>query len=77
MSAIRLERLTGRGCRNSCRSWHGCASRCSRRFPISTTARLDYEERYLRSYAEAADSVVVGAFDGDAVVGADRPAARP
>lgn len=29
-----------------------------------------YEERYLRSYAESAGAVVVGAFDGDRLVGA-------
>ena len=41
-----------------------------REFPYLYEGSQDYEERYLRTYAEAEGSVIVGAFDGERVVGA-------
>lgn len=39
-------------------------------YPYLYEGSRDYERRYLQSYAEATGSVVVGAFDGDRMVGA-------
>lgn len=39
-------------------------------YPYLYEGSRDYERRYLTSYADAADAVVVGAFDGDRLVGA-------
>jgi GNAT superfamily N-acetyltransferase len=41
-----------------------------RDFPYLYDGDLDYEEKYLKTYIEAPDSVIVLAFDGDKVVGA-------
>ncbi len=39
-------------------------------FPYLYDGDLDYERRYLRTYRDSAGAVVVGAFDGDRLVGA-------
>ena len=41
-----------------------------RDFPYLYDGDPDYEARYLQTYIEAPDSVIVLAFDGDKVVGA-------
>ena len=41
-----------------------------RDFPYLYDGDLAYEARYLKTYIEAPDSVIVLAFDGDKVVGA-------
>jgi GNAT superfamily N-acetyltransferase len=41
-----------------------------RAFPYLYNGSLEYERRYLRSYADSAGAVLVGAFDGDRLVGA-------
>lgn len=41
-----------------------------RAFPYLYAGSQEYEERYLATYAASSGSVVVGAFDGDRVVGA-------
>ncbi len=41
-----------------------------RAWPYLYDGSLDYEERYLQSYRESDRAVVVGAFDGDLLVGA-------
>lgn len=41
-----------------------------RDFPYLYDGDLAYEERYLQTYIQASDSVIVLAFDGDKVVGA-------
>ncbi len=41
-----------------------------RDWPYLYDGDLDYERRYLAPYAESAGAIVVGAFDGDALVGA-------
>lgn len=44
--------------------------RVFREYPYLYEGTRDYERRYLRNYAQSRDSVVVGAFDGDRLVGA-------
>lgn len=41
-----------------------------REFPYLYEGSLDYEQKYLRTYADSPDSVIVIAFDGERVVGA-------
>ena len=41
-----------------------------REWPYLYEGDLDYETRYLRSWAESEGAVVIGAFDGPAMVGA-------
>lgn len=41
-----------------------------RDFPYLYEGDFDYERRYLATYMESAGAVVIGAFDGDALVGA-------
>jgi len=41
-----------------------------RDWPYLYEGTLDYERRYLRNYQTSANSVLVGAFDGEALVGA-------
>lgn len=44
--------------------------RVFREFPYLYDGDLDYEERYLRTYSESADSIVILAIDGKCIVGA-------
>lgn len=44
--------------------------RVFRDWPYLYDGDLDYERTYLQPYAESADALVVGAFDGDTLVGA-------
>ena len=48
----------------------GLRIRVFRDFPYLYDGDIDYEARYLRTYTEAADSVLVLARDGDHVIGA-------
>ncbi len=41
-----------------------------RAFPYLYDGDLDYERRYLAAYAEGEGAVIIGAFDGDRLVGA-------
>jgi GNAT superfamily N-acetyltransferase len=41
-----------------------------REFPYLYDGSLDYEQRYLKTYAETPGSVIVGAFAGDRFIGA-------
>ena len=70
MSAIRLERVTGARLQELLPELARLRIAVFRAFPYLYDGSLDYEQRYLRTYAEAAGSVIVGAFDGDTVVGA-------
>jgi GNAT superfamily N-acetyltransferase len=67
---IRLERLTGPALRRHLPELARLRISVFRAFPYLYDGSLDYEERYLATYAGTADSVIVGAFDGDRVVGA-------
>jgi GNAT superfamily N-acetyltransferase len=44
--------------------------RVFRDFPYLYDGDLDYERRYLAPYLDSAEAIVVGAFDGDGLVGA-------
>ena len=70
MSGIRLERLTGERLKGLLPELARLRITVFRAFPYLYDGSLDYEEHYLRTYADTADSVVVGAFDGGRVVGA-------
>ena len=70
MSGIRLERLTGERLRTSLPELARLRITVFRDFPYLYEGSPAYEERYLQTYAAAADSVIVGAFDGEALVGA-------
>ena len=70
MSEVRIERLTGERLNALLPDLARLRITVFRAFPYLYDGSLDYEERYLQTYAEAADSVIVGAFAGDAVIGA-------
>lgn len=70
MAEIRIERLAGERLRRHLPDLARLRITVFREFPYLYEGSQDYEESYLRTYAEAEDSVVVGAFDGEQVVGA-------
>jgi GNAT superfamily N-acetyltransferase len=70
LSGVRVERLTGERLQPLLPELARLRVTVFRAFPYLYDGSPDYERRYLRTYAEAADSVIVGAFDGDRVVGA-------
>lgn len=70
MTKVRLERLTGDRLKTHLPELARLRITVFRDFPYLYDGSPDYEERYLRTYAAAADSVIVGAFDGERVVGA-------
>ena len=70
MSEVRIERLTGDRLQALLPDLARLRITVFRAFPYLYDGSLAYEERYLRTYVEAADSVIVGAFDGTAVIGA-------
>lgn len=45
-----------------------------RAFPYLYDGDLDYERKYLSAFAASANAVIVGAFDGDAMIGASTAA---
>jgi GNAT superfamily N-acetyltransferase len=70
LSAIRIERLTGERLHELLPELARLRITVFRAFPYLYDGSLDYEQRYLRTYVEAADSVIVVAFDGETAVGA-------
>lgn len=70
MSTIRLERLTGERLKAALPELARLRITVFRAFPYLYAGSAEYEERYLRTYAEAEGSVIVGAFDGERVIGA-------
>jgi GNAT superfamily N-acetyltransferase len=70
LSGVRVERLTDERLQPLLPELARLRVTVFRAFPYLYDGSPDYEQRYLRTYAEAADSVIVGAFDGDKVVGA-------
>ncbi len=67
---LRLERLSGEQLVHYIPELAKLRIKVFRDFPYLYDGDLDYEERYLKTYIEAPDSVIVLAFDGDKVVGA-------
>lgn len=70
MADVRLVRLTGDGLRVRLDGLADLRIRVFRAFPYLYAGSPDYEARYLKAYAEHEGSVVVGAFDGERLVGA-------
>lgn len=70
MSALRLERLTGPRLAALLPELAGLRIAVFRDFPYLYDGSPAYEQRYLETYASTQDSVIVGAFDGEALVGA-------
>jgi GNAT superfamily N-acetyltransferase len=70
MSAIRLERLTGDRLAAHLPELARLRITVFRDFPYLYRGSEAYEQRYLRTYAAAEGSVIVGAFDGNRVIGA-------
>ena len=62
---IRIERLTGARLEALLPDLAGLRIAVFRDFPYLYEGSAAYEERYLRTYAAAVDSVIVGAFDGE------------
>lgn len=67
---LRLERLSGEKLTQYIPELARLRIEVFRDFPYLYDGDLAYEEKYLRTYIEAPDSVIVLAFDGDRVVGA-------
>jgi GNAT superfamily N-acetyltransferase len=70
LSSVRLERLTSDHLRGHLPELARLRITVFRAYPYLYDGSLDYEERYLRNYIAADDSVIVGAFDGERLVGA-------
>jgi GNAT superfamily N-acetyltransferase len=70
VSGIRLERLTGERLQRCLPDLARLRIEVFRDFPYLYEGSLAYEEKYLKTYAAAEGSVIVGAFDGEEVVGA-------
>ena len=70
MSRVRVERLTGARLQALLPDLARLRITVFRAFPYLYDGSLAYEETYLQTYVRAEDSVLVGAFDGDKVIGA-------
>ena len=70
MSRVRVERLTGARLQALLPDLARLRITVFRAFPYLYDGSLAYEETYLQTYVRAEDSVLVGAFDGDRVIGA-------
>ena len=70
MSQIRIERLTGDRLKPLLPDLARLRITVFRAYPYLYDGSPDYEERYLQTYVAATDGVIVGAFDGEAVIGA-------
>lgn len=68
--SLRLVRLTGAAIEPHLDALADLRIRVFHDYPYLYEGSRDYERRYLRTYAEAEHSVVVGAFDGYRLVGA-------
>ncbi len=69
MGGVRLERLTGEQLTSRLPDLARLRTVVFRAFPYLYAGSAAYEERYLATYAAAEGSVIVGAFDGERVVG--------
>lgn len=70
MSTIHIERLTGERLAALLPELARLRITVFRDFPYLYQGSEDYERRYLQTYAAAEGSVIVGAFDGERLVGA-------
>jgi len=67
---IEIRRLTGENLRKALDDLAALRISVFRAWPYLYDGTADYETRYLRRYAETEGAVIVGAFDGDSLVGA-------
>jgi len=67
---IRVERLTGAPLERALPEVARLRIAVFRAFPYLYDGDAAYEERYLQVYRESADAILVGAWDGDRLVGA-------
>jgi GNAT superfamily N-acetyltransferase len=67
---VRLEPLSGEALERALPGLARLRIEVFRDFPYLYDGSLEYEERYLRTYAETPGSVIVGAFAGDRLIGA-------
>jgi len=67
---VRVESFTGSAARRFIPDLARLRAKVFYDFPYLYEATPDYEEQYLRTYTASPDSVIVIAFDGDAIVGA-------
>ena len=74
MSAIRIEALTGARLKAHLPDVARLRIEVFRAFPYLYDGDLDYEARYIQAFAASANALVVGAFDGDEIVGASTAA---
>lgn len=74
MSGIRIEALTGARLRAHLPDVARLRIEVFRDFPYLYDGDLDYEARYIASFAASANALVVAAFDGKDVVGASTAA---
>ncbi len=74
MSGIRIETLTGERLKAHLPDVARLRIEVFRDFPYLYDGDLEYEARYIASFAASPNALVVAAFDGDAVVGASTAA---
>lgn len=67
---LRIESLSGDALQASLGSLAQLRIEVFRDFPYLYDGDLDYERKYLAAFARSRNSVIVGAFDGDSLVGA-------
>jgi GNAT superfamily N-acetyltransferase len=67
---IRVERLTGQALADALGDVARLRIEVFRAWPYLYDGDAAYEEAYLQTYRESADAILVGAFDGDRLVGA-------
>jgi GNAT superfamily N-acetyltransferase len=70
LSTLRIERFSGPSLYPYLPELAKLRIAVFREFPYLYEGSLDYEQKYLRTYADSAESVIVIAFDGEQVVGA-------
>jgi GNAT superfamily N-acetyltransferase len=68
--AVRIERLVGPALQERLPDLARLRIEVFRAFPYLYDGSMDYEQRYLATYAGTPGSVIVGAFAGDRLVGA-------
>jgi GNAT superfamily N-acetyltransferase len=74
MSGVRIEALTGARLKAHLPDVARLRIEVFRDFPYLYDGDLDYEARYIASFAASPNALIVAAFDGDAVVGASTAA---
>jgi hypothetical protein len=67
---IRIERWSGAALQQYIPELARLRIEVFREFPYLYDGDFDYEEKYLQTYIDCSDSVIVLAFDGDKIVGA-------